>query len=78
MLEKPDIPDEIIVASLKTDYGLPIVQVTFLPLGGDESTAVYRAVGHNETPYFCKLKRGVFDPASVALPKHLSEQEIVT
>lgn len=76
MLEKPDIPDEIIAARLEADYGLSIVEVTFLPLGGDLSTAVYRAVSQDETPYFCKLKRGVFDPASVALPRYLSEQGI--
>ena len=76
MLVKPDFPDEKIVACLQADYGLTIVQVIFLPLGGDLSTAVYRATADDQTPYFCKLKRGTFDQTSVELPKYLSDQGI--
>ena len=76
MLDKPDIPDEKIIACLQAEYGLRIIQIDFLPLGGDLSTAVYRAVADDETPYFCKLKFGVFDEISVELPKFLSEQGI--
>src|SRR5688500_14494438 len=76
MLEKPDIPDESIIACLRAEYGLPILRIAFLPIGGDLSTAVYRAVAQEETPYFCKLKRDVFDPVSVALPHFLGEQGI--
>ena len=77
MLEKPDLPDEKIIACLQAEYGLRIIQITFLPLGGDLSTAVYRAVADDETPYFCKLKFGIFDEISVELPAFLSEQGIV-
>jgi spectinomycin phosphotransferase len=76
MLEKPDIPDERIIACLQAEYGLRMIQVAFLPLGGDLSTAVYRAVADDGTPYFCKLKRGIFDQVSVKLPKFLSDQDI--
>ena len=65
MLDKLDFPDERIIACLQVDYGLSIVQVAFLPLGNDMSTAVYRAVADDDTSYFCKLKRGVFDETSV-------------
>ena len=74
MLEKPNIPDEQIIACLQREYGLQIAQITFLPLGGDLSTAVYRAVADDETPYFCKLKRDLFDEISVELPRFLHEQ----
>jgi spectinomycin phosphotransferase len=77
MLEKPDLQDEKIIACLQDEYGLLVVQVAFLPLGADRDTAVYRAVADDETPYFCKLRRGVFDETSVALPKCLSDQGIV-
>jgi len=77
MLEKPDLQDEKIIACLQDEYGLLAVQVAFLPLGADRDTAVYRAVADDETPYFCKLRRGVFDETSVALPKCLSDQAIV-
>ena len=76
MLEKPDIPDERILVCLQAEYGLPSLQIDFLPIGGDLSTAVYRLVTQEETPYFCKLKRDAFDPVSVALPAFLSEQGI--
>jgi len=76
MLEKPEIPDERIIACLQAEYGLPLLQIEFLPIGGDQSTAVYRLVTQDETPYFCRLKRDVFDPVSVALPRFLREQGI--
>jgi len=76
VLEKPNIEDERISACLQADYGLRISLIAFLPLGGDLSTAVYRVVGEAGTPYFCKLKRGVFDEVSVQLPRFLSEQGI--
>ncbi len=76
MLEKPDLQDEKIVACLRDDYGLHSAQVAFLPLGADRNTAVYRAVAQDGTPYFVKLRCGVFDETSVALPKFLSDQGI--
>lgn len=77
MLEKPDLPDEDIIACLQAEYGLRIVQVAFLPLGFGLSTAVYRAVADDETAFFCKLKRGVFKvDGFVELPRFLSEQGI--
>jgi len=77
MLEKPDLQDEKIIACLQDEYGLLVAQVAFLPLGADLNTAVYRVVANDETPYFVKLRRGVFDETSVALPKFLSDQGIV-
>src|SRR3990172_9193385 len=76
MLEKPDLHDEKIIACLQDEYGLPVVQVAFLPLGADLNTAVYRAVADDETPYFVKLRWGVFDEITVALPRFLSGQGI--
>lgn len=77
MLEKPDLQEEKIIACLRDEYGLYAIQVTFLPLGADRNTAVYRVVADDETLYFVKLRRGVFDETSVALPKSLSDQGIV-
>ena len=76
MLEKPDIPDEKIIACLQREYGLQIAEIAFLPLGGDLSTAVYRAVAYDRTSYFCKLKRGIFDEITVELLKFLHEQGV--
>lgn len=76
MLEKPNLHDELIVACLEIDFTLSVSSITFLPLGADLNTAVYRAVADDGQPYFVKLRRGVFDETSVALPRFLSEQGI--
>ena len=74
MLEKPDLADERVVACLEGAYGMHVVQLAFLPLGADPNTAVYRVAADDGTPYFLKLRRGMFDETSVALPKFLSDQ----
>jgi spectinomycin phosphotransferase len=76
MLVKPEIEDERIITCLQKEYGLRIIQLAFLPIGGDLGTAVYRAVEEDGTPFFCKLRLGDFDEISVTLPKFLSEQGI--
>jgi spectinomycin phosphotransferase len=76
MLEKPAFPEQQIITCLQAAYGLSIVEIMFLPIGNNLDTAVYRAVAADQTPYFCKLRRGVFDKTSVVLPKLLSEQGI--
>ncbi len=76
MLEKPTIPDEKIVACLQAEFGLRPRSLTFLPLGADLNTAVYRLLDRDGKPYFVKLRRGPFDELSVAVPKFLNEQGI--
>lgn len=76
MLEKPDLPNETICACLQGEYGLHIGQVVFLPLGADLNTVVYRAADMDGTPYFVKLRRGVFNETTVALPKFFNDQGI--
>ena len=76
MLERPEIRDDQIAACVQHDYGLRVSRITFLPLGADRDTAVFRVVADDETPYFLKLRGGVFDETSVALPRFLSDQGI--
>ncbi len=76
MLEKPDFPDDKIIACLQADYELRVAAIAFLPLGVDLNAAVYRVTAANDTAYFLKLRSGVFDETSVALPKFLSDQGI--
>lgn len=76
MLEKPDLPEEKLISCLRDDYGLHITQITFLPLGNDVNTAVYRVVADDATPYFLKLRSGTFDEATVAIPQFLHDQGI--
>lgn len=73
MLEKPDFPDEKIITCLREEYDLRGVQITFLPLGADLNTAVYRAVTAEQRSYFVKLRRGEFNPAGAAVPRYLAD-----
>ena len=70
MLEKPSIPDEIIIECMQDVYGLTVSQVVFLPIGADYRTAVYRLTTNEETNYFLKLRRGAWDKTAVSLLKH--------
>jgi len=71
MLEKPDISDENIIACLLNDYGLSVIQISFLSAGADPNTAAYLAVATDKVSYFVKLRKGKFEQASVAVPKYL-------
>ena len=74
MLEKPEIEEREIIRCVQAEYGLPVQAITFLPLGADQNTAVYRVVTRDGTAYFLKLRRGEFDEASVAVPNYLHAQ----
>jgi len=73
MLEKPELKDEEIITCLRDEYGLSVGKISFLPLGADLNTAVYRAITNDGTAYFVKLRRGDFNEASVAIPNFLSD-----
>ena len=80
MLEKPRIPDELIIARLQAEYALHPIELTFLPLGADMGTAVYRVSADDGTVYFLKLRKG-FDEITVTVPLFLRSQgiqEIIT
>ena len=72
MLEKPDLPDEQIITCLQNNYGLAVAGISFLPLGADLGTSVYRAKDRDGQTYFVKLRRVPFDEIAVTLPKFLS------
>jgi spectinomycin phosphotransferase len=73
MLKKTELKDEKIVRCLRDEYGLSIEKISFLPLGADTDTSVYRVVTKDEMNYFVKLKKGDFNEASVAIPNFLSD-----
>ncbi len=79
MLEKPNIPNELITSCLREEYDLRVVDLTFLPLGADSGTAVYRVTTEHNT-YFLKLRNG-FDEITVSVPLFLKSrgiQEIIS
>jgi spectinomycin phosphotransferase len=75
MLEKPDIPDKLIISRLQEEYNLRVAELNFLPLGADMGTAVYRVVADDQAAYFLKLRKG-FDEAVVTVPLFLKSQGI--
>jgi spectinomycin phosphotransferase len=76
MLVKPDLADELLVDCLSAKYGLAASNLTFLPLGADVNTAVYRARAAGGMDYFVKLRRADFTEIAVTLPHYLSQQGI--
>ena len=72
MLKETELKDEQIVRCMRDEYGLSIEKISFLPLGADTNTSVYRAVTKDEINYFVKLKKGDFNEASVIIPNFLS------
>jgi spectinomycin phosphotransferase len=76
MLEKPGLKDETLVACVREAYGLRVEKISFLPLGADRHTAVYRVVTSEERKYFLKLRKGDFHEASVAVPNYLSDSGV--
>ncbi|XSG77240.1 phosphotransferase enzyme family protein [Herpetosiphon llansteffanensis] len=73
MLEQPQLAETALVQCLNLAYGLQVRELTFLPLGADAHTAVYRVVTTNDTPYFLKLRQNHFIPASVPIPSYLHD-----
>jgi spectinomycin phosphotransferase len=76
LLEKPDLDESKILGCLRREYGLDVTEITFLPLGADRNTAVYRAVDGETTPYFVKLRRGAFHEPEVLIPRLLHDQGV--
>ncbi len=73
MLTKPNLADEKIITCLNDIYGLDVATISFLPLGADFNTAVYRVIARNGKNYFLKLRSDQFLDACVSVPKYLAD-----
>lgn len=73
MLIKSKLNDQEIIQCLLDAYELKVDQISFLPLGADFNTAVYRVTANDKTDYFLKLRGGDFCDASVVVAKCLSQ-----
>jgi len=79
LLTKPNIKDELIISRLHEEYDLHVAELTFLPIGADSRTAVYRVLTEDGTAYFLKLRKN-FNEVIVRIPLFLKEsgvQEII-
>lgn len=77
MREPPvDLPDEALRAGLRTNYGLAVTDLTFLPLGHDSSAWVYRVRTADNTTYFLKVRTRLTNAPSLLVPRYLREQGV--
>lgn len=77
MRELPRLADAALRAALETHYGLSIGALTFLPIGNDLASFVYRVDAEDRTSYFLKARTGAgFSELSLAIPRLCYEQGI--
>ena len=76
MIEKPNIPDEKIIAALYEYYLIQASGIEFLPIGNDASAFAYRVEATNGNLYFLKLKRNLSHPAGLFVPRFLSDNGV--
>ena len=74
MLEKPNIPDELIISGLRDEYGIHVVELNFRS-SGDLNNAAYEAVIDDGSKCFLKLRKE-FDEILVTVPLFLKAQGI--
>ena len=74
MLEKPDIPDKLIISRLQDEYEIYASELNFFP-SGDLNAAAYRVLTEDGATYFLKLRKG-FEEIAVTVPIFLKSQGI--
>jgi spectinomycin phosphotransferase len=75
MLTKPNIPDELMISQLQEGFDLHVAELTFLPIGADSRTAIYRVITDDGTAYFLKLRKN-FNEIIVRVPLFLKDNGI--
>lgn len=74
MREPPKLAADAIAAALLTYYGIAIASLTFLPLGEDSASAVYRIEANDGAVYLLKTRSELgFSAASLAVPRYLHD-----
>ncbi|HEX6290525.1 MAG TPA: phosphotransferase [Herpetosiphonaceae bacterium] len=77
MRTPPRLTDAAIRAALYAHYSMSITALTFLPIGNDSASFVYRVDAVDGTSYFLKVRAGVgFSPPSLLIPRFIHEQGI--
>ncbi len=77
MHEQPGLSDTLLRATVEAHYGFCIARLTFLPIGNDSASFVYRVESADDTVYFLKLRKSAgFSAPSLLIPRFLSEQGI--
>jgi spectinomycin phosphotransferase len=75
MREPPKLAESTLIEALHTHHGLSVTMLTFLPLGADSASAVYRVEADDGSAYLLKARTGEgFSIPSLAIPHYLSNQ----
>ena len=76
MLEPPDLPDNAILAAVRTSYGIAVASIAFLPIGCDSSAWAYRVQSAEGASYFLKVRKGITNEAGLIVPRYLSDHGV--
>lgn len=77
MRQPPKLANDVIIAAVQAHYGIAVSALTFLPLGYDIASSVYRVQATDGSPYFLKVRTGAgFGEPSLAVPHYLHEQGV--
>jgi spectinomycin phosphotransferase len=77
MKEPPKLAKATIITTLQENYGIIVKILTFLPLGADSGSAVYRVQAAGGATYFLKVRAGAgFGEPSLAVPRYLYEHSV--
>lgn len=76
MLNKAQVDDDDIVAAVRSAFGVDVGSPTFLPLGNDSNSWVYRVETASGDAFFVKLKRGTPYLPSLTVPRYLKDSGI--
>ena len=75
MLVKPQVPDHLIIETIRTRYRLSVCELEFLPIGNDATAWAYRVAG-DSADYFLKLRKGSPNRAGLLAPAYLKQSGI--
>jgi spectinomycin phosphotransferase len=76
MRQSPNLPEQSLLACLRTHYDLPVISCRFLPIGYDLNAFVYQAVTAEGDAYFVKVRKGALHPPGLLVPRLLIERGI--
>ncbi len=73
MLDEPDVPHALLLATLQDAFDISATGVTFLPLGADRRSFSYRVDTADAQRFFLKLRSEPPAPAVLAVPRALRD-----
>ncbi|MBP9759037.1 phosphotransferase [Candidatus Dojkabacteria bacterium] len=76
MLTEPKNKSEKMTDCLTRQYGIQAKSITFMPLGADANTIVYKVESNKGEMYLLKIRTDNFDETSVLIPHYLHEQKV--